>query len=104
MFWSCGALLGGCVGNAITNSFFAQGDTKTPTKVAMGGLTLGIILKAIGCYVGGINGMAIADTITTLSACTVLGLILYKRLQRYLANDEPAFTAQANSHGVSAGV
>ena len=102
MFWSCGALLGGCLGNAITNSFFAQGDTKTPTKVAMGGLTAGIMVKATGCYIGGINGMAIADTVTALSACTVLGLLLRKRLKRFIAAGEEVFTVKADS--VSAGV
>src|ERR1700687_13771 len=61
MIFMSGLLVAGCVGSALSNSFIAQGDTRTPVKVAMAALTVGVISKIAGCYLAGIKGMAIAD-------------------------------------------
>lgn len=98
LFWTSGALLGGCAGNALTNSFIAKGDTRTPTKVAMAALTVGVVLKIGAAYVGGIVGMAISDTCVALAACAVLWFILHKRIERYLSDAErPQFIAETSS-------
>jgi peptidoglycan biosynthesis protein MviN/MurJ (putative lipid II flippase) len=103
MFWASGAMVGGCVGNALMNSFLAQGDTRTPTKVAMVALTIGLGAKIAACYVAGIKGMAVSDTVCSIAACSVLGLILKKRLKAYTSSPAPAdFLPEANR--ASAGV
>lgn len=97
MICMSGLLIAGAIGSALGNSFLAQGDTRTPTKVAVAGLTIGIVVKIIACYVAGIKGMALSDTIMSFAASAVLGFLLHKRLQTQIDTARPVVLTEAEA-------
>jgi len=48
---------------SLSNAYYAQGDTRTPTTVAIVAFLLGVVLKVGGFVAAGVNGMAIAATL-----------------------------------------
>jgi peptidoglycan biosynthesis protein MviN/MurJ (putative lipid II flippase) len=57
-----GVLVGGAVGQVLSSSFYAFGDTSTPTRVGVAGFTLGLILKVGGFFLEGIHGIAVGTS------------------------------------------
>lgn len=73
-----GVLVGGAAGQLISNAFYAQGDTRTPTRIGMLGFTMGIGFKAGGYYLGGILGLALGTSLYYV----LNGVWMYGVLQR----------------------
>ena len=57
-FW-----MGGPIGQILSASFYAKGNTITPTKIGIFGFTIGIFLKLGGFYLWGIIGIAIGTSL-----------------------------------------
>jgi putative peptidoglycan lipid II flippase len=84
LLWVLMLLLAGCVagdatGNMLLTSFYATGDTGTPTKVGMAVYTVGIVVKLGGFWFFGIFGIAAATSLTYLLRSVVLHLVLRHR-------------------------
>ena len=69
-----GMFVAGSVGQILASSFYAIGNTKTPTHIGILGYTVGIFLKIGGFYYYGVIGVAIAASMYyTLNA----GMLYY---------------------------
>jgi putative peptidoglycan lipid II flippase len=80
-----GVWLGGAAGQVLSVSFFALGDTRTPTTVGVIGFTVAIPLK-IACYwSGGIVGLAVATSIYTAGNAVAQHVLLRRGLGRRVA-------------------
>ncbi len=58
-----GVLIGGAMGQVLSTSFYARGETVVPTKIGVWGFSLGIGLKVLGFYLGGIIGIALGTSV-----------------------------------------
>jgi len=77
-----GVWIGGVVGQVLSTSFYAQGDTRTPTLVGIAGFTVAIGLKIVAFRWRGIEGLALAaSTYYLLNAVTLL-VCLRRRARR----------------------
>ena len=63
MIWLGGMFLGGAAGQIASSSFYASGDTVTPTRMSMLTYTAYIPSKLAGFYIWGVTGLAIATSI-----------------------------------------
>jgi putative peptidoglycan lipid II flippase len=54
-----GVLLTGSVNHMLTSAWYAQGDTRTPTRIGVTAYTVGLGLKALGFRLGGLEGIAL---------------------------------------------
>lgn len=77
-----GIWIGGAAGQILSTSFYARGDTKTPTKVGVFGFTLGIGFKVLGFYLGGIIGVALGTTLYYLMNAILLQVLFSWRLRQ----------------------
>jgi putative peptidoglycan lipid II flippase len=75
-----GVLIGGAIGQQLSSSFYAQGETIIPTKVGIVGYIFGIIFKIVGFYFWGIFGLAAGATFYYLLNSVVLYFMLNKTL------------------------
>jgi putative peptidoglycan lipid II flippase len=66
-----------CLSESQVNGFYAAGDTSTPTRIGAVVLTFSIVLKVIGMFLGGIEGMALAATL----AAGIYTVALHRRLK-----------------------
>lgn len=62
MIWLGGSFLGGVVGQISSTSFFALGDTTTPTRLGIYSYTVYIPAKVVLYYYCGIKGLALATS------------------------------------------
>lgn len=62
MIWLAGAFVGGALGQISSSSFYASGDTKTPTYIGIWSYTLYIPAKIVAYYSFGIVGLALATS------------------------------------------
>jgi putative peptidoglycan lipid II flippase len=67
-----GVLLCASLNHTVTSAYYSMGNTATPNKVAVLCYTLGLILKVIGFYAAGINGMALALSLQYVTTCFLL--------------------------------
>jgi len=74
MIWLGGMFLGGVGGQICSSSFYACGDTTTPTRMSMLTYTAYIPGKVAGFYFGGVMGLAI---VTSIYYITNLSLQVY---------------------------
>jgi putative peptidoglycan lipid II flippase len=77
-----GVWLGGTAGQILSTSFYAQGDTRTPTRVGVVGFTLAIGLKLFAFRKYGIEGLALAASAYYLLNAAVLLICLRFRTRR----------------------
>lgn len=86
IWWYCvlltAFLVPASAGSAITFSFYAFGDTKTPARVATISFLLSIGLKAVGFHLLGIIGIVMGILLHYLGNLAVLCWLLERRLRR----------------------
>ena len=75
-----GLLMGAPLGQLLSSSFYAQGNTITPTKIGVVGYTLGIVCKITGFYYYGITGVAIGTTIFYFFNIFIMTIFLSKAI------------------------
>ena len=76
-FW-----IGGPMGQVLASSFYAKGNTTTPTKIGAFGFTIGIILKIGGFYLWGVLGIAIGTSLYYFLNLVLLRYILLIKLKK----------------------
>lgn len=74
--------LSGLTGQVLSTSFYAMSDTKTPTKIGVIGFTLGIALKIVGFFFGGVIGIAIGSGVYMAINSIVMFFVLFKWVDR----------------------
>lgn len=79
-----GLWIGGVLGQVLSTTFYAQGNTKTPTKIGAAGYTLGIGLKLIGFYYWGIYGLALGTTVYYVLNAAWLKVVLDGNKPRHI--------------------
>ena len=79
MVWLAGMFVGGVAGQVCSNSFYACGDTITPTRLSMLSYTAYIPCKVAAFYVWGLAGLAIATSIYYLTNLSLQIYILEKK-------------------------
>lgn len=72
--------LSGLTGQVLSTSFYAMSDTKTPTKIGVIGFTLGIGLKVVGFFLGGVIGVAIGSGVYMVFNSVAMYFLLFRRL------------------------
>lgn len=87
-----GTWLGGSTGQILAASFYAQGDTITPTRIGVFGFTIGLVLKIGGFFWLGIMGIALASTIYYLLNAILLSFYLQRSARRAAAKPHAADT------------
>jgi putative peptidoglycan lipid II flippase len=73
-----GIWIGGAAGEVLASSFYARGDTATPTVVGAAGFTVGIVLKVLGFWYGGIVGLALGTSAYSLLNAAVMAILLLR--------------------------
>lgn len=81
-----GVWVGGSLGQILSTSFYAQGDTRTPTRVGIVGFTLAIGLKLFAFRGYGIEGLSLAASAYYLLNATALFVLLRRRTRRVTQN------------------
>jgi putative peptidoglycan lipid II flippase len=77
-----GVWVGGAAGQVLSTSFYASGDTRTPTRIGVIGFTIAIVLKLIAFWYYGIFGLAVAASFYYLGNTVALLLTLRRELRR----------------------
>ena len=62
MFWLGGMFIGGALGQISSSSFYASGDTKTPTRIGVYTYTLYIPVKIVSFYIFNVAGLALTTS------------------------------------------
>ena len=74
-----GVWVGGALGQVLSSSFYAKGNTKTPTIIGIFGFTIGIALKSVGFLKFGVLGVAIGTTTYYFINAILLHISLYRK-------------------------
>lgn len=74
LLWLGGMFIGGAVGQIASSSFYACGDTKTPTRMSMFSYTAYIPAKVAAFYYFGVMGLALT---TSVYYITNFSLLIY---------------------------
>lgn len=82
-FW-----MGGPMGQIVSLSFYAKGNTTTPTKIGVFGFTVGIFLKLGGFYLWGILGIAIGTSMYYFLNLILLRYILLNKLKKRISDNQ----------------
>ncbi|HTC94834.1 MAG TPA: lipid II flippase MurJ [Terriglobales bacterium] len=90
LVYMAGMLPCAAVANALANTYYAQGDTGTPTKIGAVAFTIGLGMKALGWYFGGIKGMALSVTLWAMLSCIMLAYLIAKRVSGLIKQGESA--------------
>lgn len=77
-----GVVLAGGVNHIFVNAFYAQGDMVSPAKIETLTYTIGLVMKGIGVWFGGLVGIAIAISAYYLLNSVVLGVALRRQLRQ----------------------
>jgi len=81
-----GVWVGGALGQILASSFYAKGDTVTPTRIGIFGFTLGLGLKAVGFWLWGVLGVAAGTSLYYLLNAFLLKLFLSRKLRQRIAD------------------
>jgi peptidoglycan biosynthesis protein MviN/MurJ (putative lipid II flippase) len=76
-----GVLLFGSTNHLLASAFYAQGDTRTPTRIQMLVYSIGIVLKSGGFFFGGLLGILAAISLYYALEAVLLGTALNRRLR-----------------------
>ena len=77
-----GVWVGGALGQILSSSFYAKGNTKTPTKIGIFGFTVGLGLKVAGFLYWGVLGIAAGTSLYYLLNAFLLKLALQQSLNK----------------------
>jgi peptidoglycan biosynthesis protein MviN/MurJ (putative lipid II flippase) len=77
---SSGVLLCGSINHLLMSAFYAQGDTRTPTKIQMLSYSVGIVMKCCGFVLGGLFGIVLAMSLYYALEGFLLGAVLHRRM------------------------
>lgn len=78
------------VASALSNAFYAHGDTATPSRIAALSFTVGTALRASGFWLGGLEGLAVGATLAALLHAAWLGVTLTNRVAGLVRAGEPS--------------
>jgi putative peptidoglycan lipid II flippase len=79
MLWLSGMFVGGVAGQICSSSFYACGDTITPTRMSMSTYTVYIPSKVAAFYFWGVIGLAIATSIYYIANLLLQAYLLEKK-------------------------
>ena len=79
MLWLGGVFVGGVMGQISSSSFYASGDTTTPTRIGIYSYTFYIPAKFILFYYYGVMGLAVITSIFVLVNFLLQNLLLKKK-------------------------
>ncbi|MBV1914387.1 MAG: hypothetical protein KUG72_03320 [Pseudomonadales bacterium] len=79
MIWLGGVFIGGAVGQIASTSFYACGDTKTPTQISIFTYTVYIPCKILVFYQWGVMGLAITTSVYYMINLSLLMYFFRKR-------------------------
>lgn len=85
MLLLAGVLIGDPTSHLLLTSFYATGDTATPTKIGIVTYALGIALKLAGFWFFGIVGIAAGTSIYYLLRSSVLYVVMRRRIASALS-------------------
>jgi putative peptidoglycan lipid II flippase len=77
-----GVWIGGAAGQVLATSFYASGDTRTPTRIGVIGFTVAIGLKLLAFRYFGLLGLAVAASLYYLGNTVALLVTLRRDLRR----------------------
>ena len=77
-----GVLPCGVLATVFSNAYYAQGDTSTPSRIAAAALTCGLALRGLGYWLGGITGLAVTASVSSLLLAVWLAVPLNRRTAR----------------------
>ncbi|MEW6414094.1 MAG: lipid II flippase MurJ [Pseudomonadota bacterium] len=80
MVWLGGMFVGGVMGQICSSSFYASGDTKTPTRLSIATYTAYIPCKLLAFYLWNVQGLAIITSIYYLTNLIFQIYFLEKRI------------------------
>lgn len=89
-----GVVLAGGINHLFVNAFYAQGDMVSPAKIETLTYTIGLVMKGIGVWFGGLVGMAIAISAYYLLNGVVLGLVLRKQRRQRMSAGAGCFVPE----------
>ncbi len=82
-----GTFIAGSAGQILASSFYAYGNTRTPTHIGIAGYTVGIVLKIVGFYYYGVAGVAVAASSYYVLNAILLYIFLEKRINKKIIGD-----------------
>jgi putative peptidoglycan lipid II flippase len=83
-----GVWVAGAAGQVLATSFYARGDTRTPTRIGVIGFTIAIVLKLVAFSRFGLPGLAVAASGYYLLNAAALTLALRSALRRVARGGE----------------
>lgn len=83
-----GLWFGGAAGQVLATSFYAKGDTRTPTRIGIFAYIAGIGIKIGGFLYGGVPGLALATSLYFLLSAAWLQWGLYRSFEKNPAKHE----------------
>ena len=84
-----GVWIGGSTGQILASSFYAKGDTVTPTRIGVVGYSVGVVLKVGGFFLFGVVGIAAGSSLYILLNCVAMYLFLRRNLGRHVHDSTP---------------
>ena len=84
-----GVLIGGAAGQVLTLSFYAYGNTTTPTKVGVFGFSVGLALKIFAFRAWGVLGVALATSTYMFLTAVLHNIFLTRDINTRLARPPP---------------
>jgi putative peptidoglycan lipid II flippase len=76
-----GYFVAAAVGDLVAKSYYALGDTRTPSLIGAASFTLGVGLKFFGVAYWGVWGLALATSVYTLLSVAIMIPLLFRKLQ-----------------------
>lgn len=77
-----GVWIGGAIGQVASGGFYAMGDTRTPTRVAVVSYTAAVALKVLAFLQWGLWGVAAVASAHYLANAAIIGGLLSRRIAR----------------------
>ena len=78
-----GLWFGGAAGQVLATSYYAKGDTRTPTRIGVYAYLAGVIIKITGFLWGGVAGLAFGTSLYFLLSAAWLQWSLHRSLKNF---------------------